>query len=537
MVGVSSTDRPHANPPATGAGEEGGRYQPFAHLTTENCALYRQMMGAFVRAKQEFSVHLRPEDVHLGLAAEERPSLDAVATALERLARWGNLRADPDTSRVTALEDFYRARHIYQLTREGEAAEEALAAYDEALGRRGELQAVALADITVQLRALLVMAERAEKDPTLVHLSLLALVDRFAGLAENARAFMSSLQRTVDLHEAEVEVFLAYKQRLIKYLERFIEDLVTRGAEIAGLLGELGGPPDGPVEPLLRLAAERDASDAAPDLAAEALAAAEIRWQGRWEGLRAWFVSVPGRNSQAKLLRAAARQAIPQLLSVVRALNERRAGRSDRSADFRELARWFAEAPDDAARHRLWRSAFGLYSARHLTIDQDSLAAQESEPVPSATTWYDAPGVRISPHLRRTGSYERRGRARAVQDRSQAKAYLAELANKQAEQTAAARARLATRGTVRLSELGELDRDAFRLFLLLLGDALAGWRPDRQTVSATTNDGTMEIRLTRAPGEGTAEIRTCDGVLRGPEHYVEVVDLTAKPQTVGAGHE
>ncbi|WP_274036930.1 TIGR02677 family protein [Actinacidiphila cocklensis] len=535
MECVTSTEPPRAGSQAVGAEREHGPYQPFAHLSTEHCGLYRQVMGAFIRAKQEFTVHLRPEDVHLGLLPEDRPSLDAVAAALERLARWGNLRADPDTSRVTALEDFYRARHIYQLTRAGEAAEEALAAYDEALGRRGELQAVALADIAVQLRALLVMAERSERDPAVVHLSLLALVDRFSGLAENARAFMNSLQRTVDLHEAEVEVFLAYKQRLIEYLERFIEDLVTRGAEIAGLLGELGVPPDGPVGPLLRLAAEREASDAAPDLAAEALAAAGLRWQGRWEGLRAWFVSVPGRNSQAKLLRAAARQAIPQLLSVVRALNERRAGRSDRSADFRELARWFAEAPQDAARHRMWRSAFGLYSARHLTVDQESLIEQEAEPVSASTSWYDAPGVRISPHLRRTGSYERRGRARSVQDRSEAKAYLGELARKQAEQTAAARARLATPGPVRLSEVDELDGDAFRLFLLLLGDALAAWRPGTETVSTTTNDGTMEIRLTRLPGGGTAEIRTLDGVFRGPEHLVEIVDLTAEPQAVGAG--
>lgn len=381
MVPVSSADPSRVHPPVSGAETEQGAYQPFAHLTTELSSLYRQVMGAFIRAKQEFTVHLRPEDVHLGLPAEERPPLDAVAAALERLARWGNLRADPDTSRVTALEDFYRARHIYQLTRAGEAAEEALAAYDEALGRRGELQAVALADIAVQLRALLAMAERSEQDPAVVHLSLLALVDRFSGLTENARAFMSSLQRTVDLHEAEVTVFLAYKQRLIEYLERFIEDLVTRGAEIAGLLEELGAPPDGRIGPLLRLAAEREASDAAPDTAAEALAAAGRRWQGRWDGLRGWFVSVPGRSSQSKLLRAAARQAIPQLLSVVRALNERRAGRSDRSADFRELAGWFAEAPDDEARHRLWRSVFGLYSARHLTIDQESLAEQEAAPV------------------------------------------------------------------------------------------------------------------------------------------------------------
>ncbi|MFE1317921.1 TIGR02677 family protein [Kitasatospora phosalacinea] len=526
---MTSEDDPSAGASADEAGRGGRPYRPFAHLTAANSALYRQVMGVFVRAKQEFTVHLRPEDVHLGLPPVGRPSLDAVAAALVQLADWGNLRADPDTGRVTALEDFYRARSIYQLTREGEAAEEALAAYDGALGRRGELQAVALADIAAQLRAVLVLARRPEPDPAVAHLALLALVERFSGLAENARAFMGSLQRTVDLHEAEVEVFLAYKQRLIDYLERFIADLVTRGAEIAELLEELDAPPDGPVGPLLRLAAEREAADAAPDVAAEALAAAEARWQGRWDGLRAWFLSRPGRSSQAKLLRSAARQAVPQLLSVVQALNERRAGRSDRSADFRELARWFAEAPDDDARHRLWRSAFGLYSARHLTIDQEALADREAAPVPASASWYDAPGVRISPQLRRTGSYERRGRARAVQDRGEAKAYLAELARKQAGQTAAARARLVTRGEVRLSDLDELDRDAFRLFLLLLGDALSAWRPGTESVSATTNDGTMEIRLTRLPGGGTAEIHTLDGTLRGPEHLVEIVDLAPVP--------
>lgn len=44
----------------------------------------------------------------------------------------GDLRADPDAGRVSAVEDFYRKRFIYQLTRVGEAAEEALATCDEA---------------------------------------------------------------------------------------------------------------------------------------------------------------------------------------------------------------------------------------------------------------------------------------------------------------------------------------------------------------------------------------------------------------------
>ena len=50
-----------------------------------------------------------------------------------------------------------------------------------------------------------------------------------------------------------------------------------------------------------------------------------------------------------------------------------RASWTDRSADFRALAVWFAEAPTEAHAHRLWRVAFGLSAARHLGMDADTL--------------------------------------------------------------------------------------------------------------------------------------------------------------------
>lgn len=44
---------------------------------------------------------------------------------------------------------------------------------------------------------------------------------------------------------------------------------------------------------------------------------------------------------------------------------------------------------------------------------------------------------------------------------------------------------------------------------------------------ATSNDGSMEIRLTALPRDaGQAEIRLPDGIFRGPDHLVEIVDLT-----------
>ncbi|MEU3897174.1 TIGR02677 family protein [Streptomyces sp. NPDC045251] len=503
-------------------------YTPFAHLTAPNAPLYRQVMRAFLAAKERFAVHLRPEDVQAGLDAGSRPvDVETVTQALDKLVEWGNLRADPDHARVTAVEDFYRRRFIYQLTRAGEAAEAALGTYDEALGRRGELQAVALHDIVTQLRALLVIAGEEEPDPAKVHIALSVLTARFTDLADNARAFMGSLQRTIELHDIDVEAFLAYKDRLIQYLERFIQDLITLGGRIAQLIGGL--EEQGRVEPMLSLAAVREAADAAPEDVENAQQAAYDRWAARWSGLAQWFVSGEGegQESQARLLRGRALGAIPQLLGVVRQLNERRAGRSDRSADFRTLARWFAQAPDDEARHRLWRVAFGLHSSRHLTVDADTLAERIAVPQPASTPWAEARPLRISPQLRRTGSYERRGKPRRVADRGEAKRRLAEIAAQQAVQTRQARDRLATGGPVRLSRLGEIDPRTFQLFLRLLSDALATWRPGMTTTVATSGDGTMEIRLTALDDGATAEVRTPGGVFRGPDHLVDIVDLTA----------
>jgi uncharacterized protein (TIGR02677 family) len=510
--------------------------QPFAHLSAPNSALYREVLRAFARARDRFIVHMRPEDVVIDLGRPE--DIEPVAAALEQLVEWGNVRADPDTGRVTSVADFHRARYLYQLTAAGQAAEEALAVYDEALGRRGSLQSVALEDITGQLHALaaLVALPRAELDAAKAHLLLLALAERFSGLADNAQAFMASLRRVIDFADGDVDAFVAYKQRLIDYINRFIADLANRGAEIAVLLTRIE---QRGVDDLLAVVARREAADAVPDDAADEYDAAAAQyldaWRNRWRGLHDWFISADSHHPcQARMLRTAALRAITQLIDTVAALNERRSGRSDRSADFRTLARWFAETPDDAAAHRLWRAAFGLTSARHLTVTQETLAEwQDVQPQPG-TPWREAPPIRISPQLRKTGSYERRGKPNQIADRTVQRRILAEHAAEESEQVAAARRRLATNGAVRLSDLGMLDATAFRLFLRLLGDALSTFRPGDTEVRTTTTDGTMEIRLCRPTETRSVCIETEDGELHGDDHVIEIIDLATGRMEPGA---
>ena len=275
------------------------------------------------------------------------------------------------------------------------------------------------------------------------------------------------------------------------------------------------------IAPLLRRAAERELVDRlmATD---EDRAAVQQAWHQRWQGLCAWFVGSERRPSQAEELRCAARAAIPSLVAAVTGINDRRSGRSDRTADLRALARWFAEAEDDQAAHRLWRCAFGLHSCRHLLIDGETLDQRGTEPVPSGTSWIGAPPLRISPRLHVSGRYTARGRPLQVIDRSAERARLAQQAAQEAQEILHWQQMLASGQRRRLSELGELPDGAFQLLLDLLGDALAAKTGPHQAVSLTSSDGALRIDLEPTNDGAMAVIRTSSGALIGEEHYLTV---------------
>jgi len=60
---------------------------------------------------------------------------------LQQLMAWGNLEAHPDTAEVLTVDDFWRVRNLYQMSPAGEAAEAALAVFEQSLRQPGELQA------------------------------------------------------------------------------------------------------------------------------------------------------------------------------------------------------------------------------------------------------------------------------------------------------------------------------------------------------------------------------------------------------------
>ncbi len=487
-------------------------YAPFSHLVADRAALYRAVLEVFTEARSRFQSYLRPPDVVAALRARGL-ELETANDVLDQLVAWGNLTAHPDTAEVASIEEFYRARFLYQLSREGEAVESAVAAYLGALLRTGELQAAALDDVRRFLVELVVLADADPVDPAQIHNVLSSLQARFSGLVEQARTFMSGVQRAVDLHGAEAEVLLAYKDRLITYLERFIGQLVAVTAEVSELLRGLD---DGRIDRLAQAAGRRELADR---LDATAAVEQELThsWRARIDGIATWFVPRPGAPSQAEELRRRAREAIPALLSAIAAHHDRRLTRSDRVTDLRVLARWFADAPDDDAAHRLWRAAFGLCPARHLAVDEATQAAWEAAGTAAATPWAAAPPMEISPRLRATGRHTKPGLPVRMVDRSLDRALLAERRREEAALMAEAETVLVNGRPFRLSELPVLSDVSFDLLLDLLGDAVASG-----TAESASSDGRFLLTLSEPTPGAEAAVESTRGTFRGPDYALAV---------------
>jgi uncharacterized protein (TIGR02677 family) len=491
----------------------------FQHLCAPKTQLYRQVLEVFAEARALFTLSLRPGEVRerLATAGGLAPPQDEIESALAMLSEWGNLEAQPDHSDASTVEEFYRAKYLYQLTAAGEALEKALSVFRQSLGEPGELQSRAFDDIQAHLGELEKLASDSVPDAAKVGNALRLLHGSFEELTSRAQSFLREVLGSRELLGADIDDFHAYKQRLVEYLQRFMEALIVATSAIAQRIQRIESLG---LEPLLAAAARHETKDAFV-LDATELAGVEQRWRERWDGFRRWFFSRAGQDSQAELMRARARTAIGSLLSAMASINDRRVRRSDRVTDLQTLARWFAETPDDPTAHRLWRAAFALYPTRHLTATAESVENLADETGPTLS-WRDAEPFVISPRLRNFGKHGGKGPTRAILDRTAEKAALAREAQEQARQIAAARDFLARDARMRLSALGQLEFHAFDLFLDLLGEALAVRQSPDQSIETQSSDGLLTILLEPTGDDATATLKTRHGVFHGADHFITI---------------
>jgi uncharacterized protein (TIGR02677 family) len=445
----------------------------------------------------------------------ETPDLLQIESALSELCEWGNLQACPDTARVCTVEDFYNPRHKFQITVQGEAMEKALASYEASSERERQLQCGGLADIRFVAQELKQLSQEAERNAGQIHRNFLLLFALFEELSAAAKTMVDKLGGRTELQLPDV-------RRLTEHCRRFLGELELETDSIGELVRDIESTG---LERLILVVVRRHLDDRS-GAASKAIADACGEWRLRWERLRSWFISRPNHLSRSILLRERLRASLPALLRMTAGIYVQGAPRIDRIQDFRILARWFAQAGSDAEAHLLWRAAFGLCPARHLLINEATLAEREGQDIPVNTSWMDAPPLRIAASECR-GAFRTDGLSRII-DRSAEKERLAVASQEEAQRLLNAQQPFGNGSRIRLSELEHLETGEFELFLDLLGEAISARVSAEDTVEILSGDGCLKVRMEPTGDNRQAFISTGDGMFSGPDQWVSIEQIVTQ---------
>lgn len=486
-----------------------------AYLVSRYAAQYRAIVEVLLAEQDTSLTGLSYDEVATAVRAHlaQRVPADAVAALmdpqvlhldarLERLERWHVVIRWQEPARTG--EDFLRRRDRYQLT-----------------------------PIAARLHSFWSEADDTEETAGDLTLAPRAIHDRLVSFAAaircaNYRAAAAEFQQISTLHQAMATAARTWqrtlahamsggpdvgKQELLwttlqSYIGMWGEQVDVHSPRISDLVGELGTH----LTPEVWRACVRSAL--ADDAIDELVVTQARRWARTWDALGSWF---SGTDGQARRLRRQLRDLVAPWARNMHILMDT-GGAVTRRAELLQLATAIERAPDEDTAWRIWDTATGAFSARHLLLPSDS-ADDHSLP------WAQAPTAPVTARFREQGTRAAIGRRTKIPDYSAGKAAarrarLAALAAR-GEAEASLRQRSGT-NLARWGQVSDAELDLLLEFVSVARRASAGAGP-RSPQSSVTGDGRWRITLRppRRPDD-TTTLRSSRGRLVTLDWFFEM---------------
>lgn len=461
------------------------RHDLFRYLTAEESADYLAIMDLF---SATLLTDLSAAEVTTQLAERGLTiARDSVEARCRQLVAWGNLVPSLRDAKVSTVAEYIRSRSRYQVSKlGGRLHREAVAILHASDGAR-EVARELLGQIVQSLDRILAMLDRNEIDADSLAGEVTTVFGNQRLFTDSIRDFYAYLAGILSRYDLGGEEYAQFKELLLVYIDLITADVNRHAPAVAhriGLVLKL-------IDPLLETLAQLPGLTLPDGTPVER---AQGRTRSDWEELAYWYDATHGASGPEQL-RAAAGQALGQLITNAKRLLDSSGTGFSRRADFLRLARWFSASDDDGA-HRLYAAAFGAYPSRHLLFGPD-----EPDPrIGPTTSWWDSDPVQVPVSLRERGDRAMRGRSSRVPDPTADRLRLTAEARREAEQRQAAAAELALTGSLHRATISPAARN---LLLDLVADLLARHRDE-------TVDHDAGLRLRAVPGPDTV-VTSSDG--------------------------
>lgn len=470
------------------------------YLSAEHYIQYRSIMRIFYLEHQQMRYqmdknmilsHLREEAIFAQYTPEQ------LNVDLDQLVSWKNLTPIQDPHKVYTVSDFKNRQFQYMMTQSALEIERMTITLENLFTRATGLSSSAFRRIQ---SALLEVARLDDMSLKEVGIWWQDLQDDFQRLSQNYQDYLREFYNPSADQQMKSTDFIAYKQRLIRYLEEFIQELQSSSAQIGALLEAISPAQTKHILALVhqsQLEIPRPNSRNTPNWEADL----KIQDAGVWQSLIGWF---SGENATARQVMEVTNEVIRRVVQNASLLVQMQNMGVSNKAELQHLLGLFTgcETMEDA--HRLSALVFGAQSCRHFYVNDEKkteridVSTYEEEPLNYALT----PRVRTyKPRMDRSG----------FADKSEEKAAQRKHILEQAQRLRSLLMGYIRNGRLEFGALSEpVPPDARTVLLSWV--AMANLSPDR---SGRTEYG-QRFTLQKS-GRETCQMLCTDGVLTMPK--------------------
>ncbi len=487
----------------------------FRYLGGEEWREYRAILKVF---SGTYFAEFTPQEVAARIAPTEVDP-DVIEDRLESLRRWGNLAVSSSVGNPVSLEDYYRRRNRYLITRAGQEVYELVERVIAGAAEIGDVHASRLRQLHRALAHLLELAEseRERTDDGDLAAAARTVFDHHEQFANELTQFFAQLNQWQSRYDLEAEEVQFFAGVLVSYVSEQLTEIERMVRPIARTLERLGPHVHG-LLPSLRSGLAARVEEAGLD---EHVAVRRSRGTERadWEHLAAWFVAADGRAARLDQLASQALAAVRTLTANVSRLSRVGLGAVSRRADFVRLAGFFDGAATVEEAHRIAASAFGLGSCRRL----GHLSADADDPVAVSKSWRAAPRAVVPVSLRERGEIHQRGNTTPIRDRSKERQYIeGRRADERESRSIAAAELLSSAG-----EDGSINEVRLSVAAFVLLRDLIGRSGNRRKHGE-------DLRVARAAGVccEVRRVKSGNTVVHCPEGRLELRELSVKVAAV-----
>ncbi len=328
------------------------------YLNVENTERYRPIMRVFFEHYEKLDYWLYKEDVFnelKGNALFVDYTIELCEQDLNQLVNWQSLTYFQDTDNVATVDEFKNRKYRYQMSEYAIAIERFIIELEKLSAKNSSLEP----KLFEKIKNLIEQISNAN-DLSLIHDYFEELNYNFTTLNENYKDFLKMFHEAKSDELMKTESFIAYKDRVIKYLRDFVAGFQMYSLKIVDLIEKL---PDDFEQKLMDnlITYQKNIPNMEPNFDYDYLREINL---GKWQSIIKWFKNDSGMPESSRL-KNAINDIINKIMKNVAAIIEMQSSGINRKEEYKHILKLLCNASTLDESEDIAVVTFGIPKVKH----------------------------------------------------------------------------------------------------------------------------------------------------------------------------